>query len=179
MTTVIAPQNAATEPATSPSLPQVPSGLSSFEEALYRRLVAHVASEEELLAEYRRLAEDPDIPDAARFVLTRIAEDEDRHHQWFTRIALSLGSGVSWRPHPDAVPSLPWRGQPALRAVTRRLLAAERADRRELRSLRRQLTSVADTTLWDVLVRVMERETAIHIELLRFVDRHVARTRRR
>jgi hypothetical protein len=83
---------------------------------------------------------------------------------------------VACRPHPDAVLGLPRRGQPALRAVTRRLLAAERADRRELRALRRQPTSVADTIVCDVLVPVMDRETAIDIELLRLVHRDVART---
>jgi hypothetical protein len=53
----------------------------------------------------------------------------------------------------------------------------EEQDRRELKRLRRQLRDVKDTTLWDLLVELMERDTERHIAILRFVSKHTGRSR--
>src|ERR1035437_24348 len=136
-------------PMTSPK--PVPHGLSVLEEKLYRHLADHVFSEADLIASYRELAEAPATPDAARYLLRLVVEDEERHHRVMHEIA------------------------PALEEATKRFLAAERTDRKELRALRKELEPYRDTTLWSLLIELMEHDTAKHILLLTFVRDHVAR----
>jgi hypothetical protein len=61
--------------------------------------------------------------------------------------------------------------------LTERLLESERADAKELHRLAGVMKDVKDTTLWWLLVRLMEMDTAKHIEILEFARRHAA-TRR-
>jgi bacterioferritin (cytochrome b1) len=163
-----------------PSSTLVPQGLSVFEEKLYRRLADHVSSEADLIASYRELAEAPDTPEAARYLLRLVVDDEERHHRLVREIALALGNGIAWRHDPDAVPGLPYsKPDPALEKITNRFLAAERADRKQLRALRKELRPFRDTTSWSLLIELMEHDTAKHIRLLTFVRDHVARSPRR
>jgi hypothetical protein len=60
-------------------------------------------------------------------------------------------------------------------ALTDQLLKSERQDARELKRLRRKLRSVRHTTLWDLLVDLMERDTQKHIAILRFAQKHAKR----
>ena len=163
-----------------PSSTLVPQGLSVFEEKLYRHLADHVSSEADLIASYRELAEAPDTPEAARYLLRLVVDDEERHHRLVHEIALALGNGIAWRHDPDAVPGLPYRKpDPALEKITNQFLAAERADRKQLRALRKELRPFRDTTSWSLLIELMEHDTAKHIRLLTFVRDHVARSPRR
>jgi hypothetical protein len=59
--------------------------------------------------------------------------------------------------------------------VTKRLLGREEDDRRELKRLHRELKLVKDTTLWDLLVELMERDTEKHIAMLEFARKHATR----
>ena len=54
-------------------------------------------------------------------------------------------------------------------------LAAERADAKQLRALRKELRPFRDTSLWVLLVELMEQDTAKHIRLLSFIRDHIAR----
>ena len=56
-----------------------------------------------------------------------------------------------------------------IRAATERLLAAERADAKELKRLAKNLKEVRDTTLWGLLVDLMQADTAKHITILSFI----------
>ena len=56
--------------------------------------------------------------------------------------------------------------------TTRRLLHQEEQDLCELKALRRDLRDVKDTTLWDLLVELMQRDTDKHIAILRFAHSH-------
>jgi hypothetical protein len=56
--------------------------------------------------------------------------------------------------------------------VTERLLEREEGDLLELKRLRKELSDVKDTTLWGLLVELMERDTDKHIAILRFARRH-------
>ena len=56
--------------------------------------------------------------------------------------------------------------------LTERLLESERADARELHQLAGEMKDVKDTTMWWLLVRLMEMDTAKHIEILEFVQHH-------
>jgi hypothetical protein len=154
----------------------VPYGLSVFEEKLYTHLIDHVSSEAELIASYRDLADAPATPDAARYLLRLVVEDEQRHHRIIGEIATAIGEGIAWRNDADTVPNMP-QGKPIpnLEDVTKRFLAAERADRKQLRSLRKELRPFRDTTMWSLLVEVMELDTEKHIRLLTFVRDHLTR----
>ena len=66
----------------------------------------------------------------------------------------------------------------ALREATDRLLENEKKDREELKALRRELRSFEDTTLWALLVELMQRDTDKHIAILGFAQRHAKRARR-
>jgi bacterioferritin (cytochrome b1) len=61
-----------------------------------------------------------------------------------------------------------------LRETTDRLLEHEKADAKELDRLRKELRDVKDTTLWGLLVDIMQRDTEKHIAILRFVQQHTA-----
>jgi bacterioferritin (cytochrome b1) len=61
-----------------------------------------------------------------------------------------------------------------LRATTDLLLEHEKADAKELERLRKELRDVKDTTLWALLVDIMQRDTEKHIAILRFVQKHTS-----
>jgi hypothetical protein len=147
-------------------------GASVWEQELYDHVVRHVENEGELLQEYQRLAEDPNASPAFRYVAGLILADERRHHQHFRDLADSIRALAELRrddEHP--IPSL--RGLRADRdrilAVTDRLLAAEKADAKELKRLAKELKDVRETTLWGLIVELMQHDTAKHIKILEFI----------
>jgi hypothetical protein len=146
--------------------------LSVFEEGVFRHLADHISSEADFIVSYRELAEMPDTPEAARYLIRLVLEDEKRHHQVLHEIVTAIGNGIAWCNDPDAVPNLPY-GPPdrALAEVTRRFLAAERANQKQLRALRKELRPFRDTSLWALLVELMEYDTAKHIRILTFYRR--------
>ncbi|MDA8073593.1 MAG: hypothetical protein M0Z82_18805 [Actinomycetota bacterium] len=162
-----------TNPSAPRELPSSPEGLSVFEDKVYRQLVDHASSEVDLVTAYRDLAEAPETPEAARFLIRLIVDDEERHHRLFHQIALAIGNDISWRHDPDAVPVLSWQAHPELEAATERFLAVERADRRQLQALRKDMRPMRDVSLWPLLVELMERDTEKHILLLSFIKDHM------
>ena len=151
-----------------------------LEREVFRHLSDHAASEAEFIASYRELAEAPATPDAVRYLMGLLLEDEERHHRVLHEIATAIGNRVTLRHDPDAVPDLPYEPPDrVLEEVTGRFLAAERADAKQLRALRKELRPFRDTSLWALLVELMEHDTAKHIRLLTFIRDHVARQPRR
>jgi hypothetical protein len=153
-----------------------PEWMTTIEVRLYGHLTEHVSSEAELLASYRQLAEAPDTPEAARYLIRLVVEDEERHHRLFHEMTAALGNGFGWTHDAAAVPELQ-RGSAhqALEEVTARFLAAERADQKQLRALRKELRPFRDTSLWALLVELMQHDTAKHIRIFTFLRDHVAR----
>jgi rubrerythrin len=147
-------------------------GASVWEQELYDYLRRHVQKEEEILEEYRREAETSESK-AFRYLVGLILEEERRHHERFVELAESLRASVTWESEPP-VPRLAQWGPLPERVVeaTEHLLAEERADARELRQLEQRLKIVKDTTLWQLLVRLMEADTDKHITVLQFVREH-------
>jgi len=144
-------------------------GGSVWDEEVYSAFRAHVSEEDELLAEYRRLAADTGSPDVA-YLVGLIAEDEERHHRLFEELAESLRGVVELEPGGHGVPDIPLRREgAALRKATAELIAFERADARKLRQLRRELKPVAETTIWPLLIETMELDTKKHILILRHI----------
>lgn len=149
-------------------------GASVGESALYDHLTTHADAESALLEPYQEAAESS--PSAAfRYLAGLIVEDEIRHHRLFVDLAESLRSDAEMRSGPAAVPRLDFDRCPDtahLLKLTRELLEQERRDAKELRHLTKELADMKETTMWALLVEIMQADTAKHIKILRFVERH-------
>ena len=131
-------------------------------------LRGHDARERAMLESYRRLI-DESSDEGVRYLGRLIIEDEERHHELIADMANRVDSrafGASFEP---ATPSLSPRVDRELLEATRRLIALERQDARELRQLQRELRDVPATSLLPLLVKLMLHDTARHIEILRFI----------
>lgn len=155
----------------SPSL--APIGASLWERELYDHLIQHVGKERILLAEYESAAAATESA-ALAYLINLLMGDERRHHAIFEQLACSLKSSAELRPDNPDVPRLDFDAENRVEVleVTARLLERERQDLSELKQLHRELSEVKDTTLWDLLVELMERDTDKHIAILEFVRRH-------
>jgi ferritin len=151
-------------------------GASVWEEEMYEHLTSHAENERDLLVAYQQAAADSGSP-AFRYLASLIIEDEVRHHKLFEDLAESLRTDAELRQEEPKIPRLEqWRVNGRnLSELTERLLAQEEQDERELRRLARELKDVKDTTLWHLLVHLMEMDTAKHIAILRFVHKHAPR----
>jgi rubrerythrin len=150
-------------------------GASVWEEELYEYLTAHVANEHDLITSYQQAAIDSESP-AFRYLAELIIEDEVRHHRMFTEIANALRSDAEFRPVEPRVPRLARLGPDRQRVIelTDELLDQERRDSQELHRVAKRLRDVKETTLWHLLVRLMEADTDKHIRILEFIKEHAA-----
>jgi len=99
----------------------------------------------------------------------------------FTEIADSLKTEVSLSSNDPVVPYIDFdraANRDAVIDLTEQLLRKEERDAQELRRLQRELRVVKDTSLWGLLVDLMERDTKKHIAILRFVKKHTGRRKR-
>jgi tRNA C32,U32 (ribose-2'-O)-methylase TrmJ len=116
-----------------------------------------------------------------RYLVDLLIEDEIRHHRIFTELAESLKNDALLK---DTDPSIPYidfdqtSNREAVIDLTDQLLKREQADAQELKRLRHQIRDVKDTSLWGLLVDVMERDTQKHIAILRFAKKHAGRRKR-
>ena len=147
------------------------NGASAWEQDLYDYVCDHVSTEGAMLEEYQRLAQDQSASPAFRYVANLIFADERRHHQIFNDLAESIRQSAELRHEDEPIPSLDGlqAERNRIEAVTERLLAAERADAKELKRLAKQLKDVRETTLWGLLVDLMQADTAKHIKILSFI----------
>jgi hypothetical protein len=150
------------------------AGASVWEQEIYDYVWSHIAHEQSIVDEYRRLAATAPSP-AFRYVAELILADEVRHHRMLEDLAESirasaslLGDGVLI---PDAVGYEPDR-QKAL-VTTEHFEAIERKDLEELSALRKKLKPVRDTTLWTLVIELMERDTEKHLRMLEFLRDHL------
>ncbi len=153
-------------------------GASVWESELYEHLMSHEDSERKLLVEYKQAASASQSR-AFQYLADLIIEDEVRHHRVFRELASALKTDAEFRPEEPAVPRLDhWGHNPAgVVEETTKLLEREHADADELRRLARQLKDLKDETLWQLLVKLMEMDTAKHIAILDFVRRHARSAR--
>jgi hypothetical protein len=142
---------------------------SEWDQNLLAHFQAHVEGEWELLEEYAKVGEG--APEYVRYLVDLILADEARHHQTFRELVNRIRSDVDWRDYGPRVPYIDRdRAQgPALAAASERLLAFERDDEHALHRLQRELRPVRDTTLFSLLVKVMELDTKKHIAILEFI----------
>ena len=136
---------------------------------LLEALRTHGEGEAAVLESYRRLVdESPD--EGVRYLGRLIIEDEERHHNVIAEMCNRIDSwiirGISIEP---STPALSPRVDRVLLQETRRLIALERRDARELRLLKKELRGTSPTSLLPLLVKLMLHDTATHIEILQFI----------
>lgn len=151
------------------------SRASIWEQNLYSHLAEHAKREVQLLEGYLEAAEDSDSK-AFAFVVGLLVEDERRHHRHFADLAASLRNDVDVSPDDPAIPRLDFHrsDREKVLAQTRTLIANEKADRDELKQLRKELRDLKDTTLWALLVETMQLDTEKHLAILNFVEKQAA-----
>lgn len=146
-------------------------GASAWEQEIYDHVSGHVTTEGAVLDEYQRLAKDESGSPAFRYLAGLILADERRHHQMFNDLAESIRQMGQLRSEDEPIPSL--QGLKADRdrilAATEHLLEVERADAKDLKRLAKELKDVRDTTLWGLLIELMQDDTAKHIKILKFI----------
>jgi hypothetical protein len=152
-------------------------GASVWEQQLYDHLTNHMVKEGALLDEYLRLAEDESTSKAFRYAARLILDDERRHHQLFNDLAESIRQLSELRVEDEPIPPLEGlrHDREQILEITDRLLAAEREDGAELRAFAKEFKDVRDTTLWGLLVDLMQADTDKHIKILSFIRDHAAR----
>ena len=150
------------------------AGWSVGEAELFQHLSEHGAHEGALLEEYAKAANHTNSK-ALAYLIEVLLEDERKHHRWFSELAASLASDANLSAAEPTIPRMDFHraDRDEVSEVTERLLACERADHRELKRLRKEIRDVKDTTLWDLLVDLMQRDTEKHIAILRFVIKHL------
>jgi rubrerythrin len=156
------------------------AGPSAWERDLYAHLTSHVEAERELLQEYAAAAQSSPSK-ALRYLVNLLIEDEIRHHRIFTELAESLKSEALLGGHDPIIPNVDFKqaaNRDAVIDLTDQLLKKEQEDAQELKRLRRELRDVKDTSLWGILVELMQRDTEKHIAILRFAKKHTGRPKR-
>ena len=153
------------------------AGPSAWARDLYAHLTSHVEIERGMLEEYRSAAE-ASSSKAFEYLVNLLIEDEMRHHRILLELAGSLET-MSLRPG-AADPQVPYldfnrTNREAVVDLTEKLLENEQQDALELKRLQRELRDVKDTTLWGLLVDLMERDTQKHIAILKFVKKNTKR----
>lgn len=158
---------------------ETPKQASVWEAELYRLLTTHVVAERELLEGYVEAARSTGSK-ALAYLVDLLIEDEKRHHRLFSELAESIHSESSLKLEEPTVPRLDFDRQNAASVleVSKRLLASEKNDLKELKALKKTLRDVEDTTLWSLLVDLMVRDTEKHIAILRYAERQAKRTGR-
>jgi hypothetical protein len=150
------------------------AGPSVWERQLYAHLRRHVETERATLERYAEVAEGTES-EAFRYLVQLLIDDEIRHHRLFNELADSLETVALLKREQPVVPymDLDRADRAAALEATDELLKNEEQDRGELKQLQRDLRDVKDTTLWGLLVELMERDTDKHIAILRFVRKHL------
>jgi hypothetical protein len=150
-----------------------PVGASVWERDLYNHLATHAETENVLLKEYAAAAEETDSK-AFAYLVNLLIDDERRHHETFEALASSLKTEAELGGDEPEIPylDLDRADRAQVRELSERMLERETQDAAELKRLHRELRSVKDTTLWDLLVSNMRADTDKHIAVLEFVLRH-------
>jgi hypothetical protein len=155
------------------------AGPSFADRALYKHLTTHIATERDILVEYREVAERSKST-AFRYLANLLIEDEIRHHRIFSDLAESLETTALMKAKEPVIPFMDFdEDDPeAVIAATKRLLRHENEDARELKRLQRELRSMHDESLYGLLLELMQRDTQKHLAILRFVQKRAQRRHR-
>lgn len=152
-----------------PRLTELPA--SPWDEQLLAHFDEHVSDELSLIEEYLGFRDRG--PEYVRYLIDLILGDEARHHQTFKELVNHVRSGVDFVDYGPQVPYVQKSSddREALVEATNRFLAFEREDEKSLHRLQKELRPLRDTTLFSLLVELMELDTKKHIAILEFIRR--------
>ena len=144
---------------------------SPWDEELLAHFDDHVGNELTLIEEYLGFRDRG--PEYVRYLVDFILDDESRHHKTFSELVNHVRAGVDFRDYGPQVPYVQPASEDreALLEATKRFLALEREDQISLHRLQKELRPVRDTTLFSLLVELMELDTKKHIAILEFIHR--------
>ncbi len=153
-------------------------GASVWEQELYDHVCGHVVEEGAILGEFQRLADDSTCSPAFRYLARLILEDERRHHATFNDLAEAIKQMGELRLEDAPIPSLHGlKGDhDRITETTDRLLKAERDDAKKLDVLATELEDLKETTLWGLLIELIQHDTEKHILILEFIRKHAKKS---
>ena len=143
---------------------------SVVEQELYDHVTAHGKHEGEVLDAYDQLAESTDSP-AFAYLARLILDDERRHHQMLDALGEAIRVTAELAGEPSPIPDLGLfkADRERILAETERFLAFEKEDNKQLDRLAKDLKDVRNTTLWQLVVRLMQDDNAKHQRILEFI----------
>jgi rubrerythrin len=146
------------------------AGASVWEQELYDHVTAHGKNEGEVLEGYAELAETTDSP-AFAYLARLILDDERRHHQLLDDLAETIRTSAELSGEPTPIPDLAlfMADRERILTETERFLAMENEDNKALDRLAKGLKDVRNTTLWELVVRLMQDDNAKHRRILEFI----------
>ena len=155
-----------------------PIGASVWERELFDMLLDHIERERDVLQSYVQAAEETKSK-AFAYVVGLLVEDERRHHELFRSLARTVKSEAELVPESPVIPYMDFDrvDSDKVRRLSMDLLRNEEEDAKELRRLHDKLHDVQHTTLWDLVVGLMRRDTDKHIAMLEFVLAHTPRAK--
>ena len=143
---------------------------SPLDEGLLAHFQDHMEGEKELLEAYATFRDEG--PEYVRYLIDVILGDEARHHQMFRELVNRLRSDIDFRDYGPQVPYVERApNRTALVEATDRFLAFEQEDAKSLHRLQKDLRPLRNTTLFSLLVELMELDTKKHIVILEFIRR--------
>ena len=145
-------------------------GASAWTQELYDHLMAHVDNERDVLVAYAELAESTDSP-AFAYLARLILDDELRHHAMLRDLAETIRAHAELSSEPSPIPDLGMirADRDKILAETEWYLEVERQDQKALAKLHKELRDVRDTTIWDLVVRIIRHDNEKHRMILEFV----------
>jgi hypothetical protein len=152
-----------------------PKPYNEYERSVLRVLEHHGEMESGILESYRSMAQRSSAGESIQYLVRLILEDEERHHAVFAEMANELRSMLWEIPVEPRLPAMRTSVDPDLLAETKRLLASERRDEKELRTLHKTLRARPASSLDPLMVELMLHDTAKHIAILKFIKAHLAR----
>jgi rubrerythrin len=153
-------------------MPEPLVGVSVFDQRLYDHVSSHVENEVEALQGYEALAASTESK-AFKFLAELILEDERRHHRMLADLAQTIKVSAGASREPARLPFLDLhKDREAILAATEKLLAIEQEDQEKLKKLAREVKDFRDTTLWELVLKIMEADNSKHRMILKFVRDH-------
>lgn len=145
-------------------------GASVWEQSVYDHVTRHTDSEREILQAYDELARETSSP-AFAYLAGIILDDERRHHQMLRDLAETIRVSAELSGEPTPIPDLGSfkADRQAILEATQRFLAVEEGDNEDLERLARELKDTRNTTLWQLVVRLIQHDNEKHRRILGFI----------
>lgn len=147
--------------------PKVP-----WDRAAIGHIEAYLQRETDVVNGYEAMVET--TTGAISYLLDQVISDEYRHHHVLAELAKAVGSATG-RPEyaaseiPEPLP-VAEEHRLQLLAETTRFIDIEKADQKDLHQLAGELRPAKASTIWPLLVELMELDTEKHLKVLRRIE---------